>query len=105
MFPDGPDSINFQPAGSSFVRNKGEQLIVRCISSCYPGCSYTWTKHGQSGTLSTTEILSISNIQTSHAGSYTCTVGNTYTGITTTKTATVILNVRCMYHMVKYLFL
>ena len=99
IFSDGPDSVSLNPAGPSFVNNKGEQLSVRCISSCYPGCSFTWTKQGQSGTVTTSDTLYLSNIQISHAGSYICTVTNTYNGVATPKTKTVTLNVRCKYGM------
>ena len=97
IFSDGPDSVSFNTAGPSFVKNKGEELTVRCESTCYPGCSYTWTKQGQTGTVTTIDTLYLSSIQTRHAGNYTCTVRNTYVGITDTKTKTVTLNVRCKF--------
>ena len=96
---DGPDSVSLNPAGPSFDKNKGEQLTVRCISSCYPSCSFTWKKQGQSRTLSTTDTLYLSNIQTSHAGSYICTVTNTYNVVAIPKTKTATLNVRCKFCM------
>ena len=99
LFSDGPESVSFNTAVTSFVKNEGDQLTVHCLSSCFPSCSYNWTKQDQSGTVSTTKTLYFSNLEKRHAGSYTCTVTNQFSIINATKSITASLSVRCKYDM------
>ena len=100
--PRGPDSVSFSPVGPSFVKNKDDQLTIRCVSNCTPSCSYTWTRQVQNENtpLSHTDTLSFNRILPSDAGRYKCTVRNTHVGITVTKSKTMVLIVKGKDYMI-----
>ena len=91
---DGPRAVSFNPAGPIYTKNQNETLSVRCVSDCYPGCSYSWSYPTGAG--SSTDTLYIGSLQRNNIGNYTCTARNTYPGIIGAATETIAINVRCM---------
>ena len=56
--------------------NQGEQLQLNCMSEGGPVLEYTWLFSGDIIDNANTSTLTINNVNTSHAGDYTCNVTN-----------------------------
>ena len=56
--------------------NQGEQLQLNCMSEGGPVLEYTWLLSGDIIDNANTSTLTINNVNTSHAGDYTCNVTN-----------------------------
>ena len=56
--------------------NQGEQLQLNCSSDGGPGLEYTWILSGNIIANANTNTLIIDNVNTTHAGDYTCNVTN-----------------------------
>ena len=56
--------------------NQGEQLQLNCSSEGAPLLEYTWIFSGDIIPNVNTSTLTISNVNTTHAGDYTCNVTN-----------------------------
>ena len=56
--------------------NRGEELQLNCSSEGGPELEYTWLFSGDMIPNANTDILVIDNVNTSHAGDYTCNVTN-----------------------------
>ena len=56
--------------------NQGEQLQLNCSSEGGPILEYTWLLSGDIIPNANTDILTIDNVNTIHAGDYTCNVTN-----------------------------
>ena len=96
---DGPDTVSVTPNHSTHVVNDGEVLDdITCTAECVPSCTYEWKKNGTES-FSTERTLSLGQLTRSDSGLYTCSVGNSDTGIQVTKNIDVTVNVRCKYIM------
>ena len=58
------------------VYNQGEQLQLNCSSEGGPMLEYTWYFSGDIIPNANTSTLTINNVNTTHAGDYTCSVTN-----------------------------
>ena len=56
--------------------NEGEQLQLNCSSEGGPVLEYTWIFSGNLIPNAKTSTLTINNVNTTHAGDYTCNVTN-----------------------------
>ena len=56
--------------------NQGEQLQLNCSSEGGPVLEYTWLLSGDMIPNANTSTLIIDNVNTTHAGDYTCNVTN-----------------------------
>ena len=56
--------------------NRGEQLQLNCSSEDGPVLEYTWIFSGNIIPNANTSTLTINNVNTTHAGDYTCNVTN-----------------------------
>ena len=56
--------------------NQGQQLQLNCSSEGGPVLNYTWTFSGDTIPNANTDTLIINNVNTTHAGDYTCNVTN-----------------------------
>ena len=56
--------------------NEGEQLQLNCSSEGGPVLEYTWLLSGNIIPNAKTGTLTINNVNTTHAGDYTCNVTN-----------------------------
>ena len=56
--------------------NRGEQLQLNCLSEGGPVLEYTWLFSGNIIPNANTSTLTINNVNTTHAGDYTCNVTN-----------------------------
>ena len=56
--------------------NQGEQLQLNCSPGDGPILEYTWLLSGDIIPNANTSTLTIDNVNTSHAGDYTCNVTN-----------------------------
>ena len=56
--------------------NQGEQLQLNCLSEGGPELEYTWLISGNTIPNVNTSTLTIDNLNTTHAGDYTCNVTN-----------------------------
>ena len=56
--------------------NQGEQLQLNCSSEGGPVLEYTWIFSGNTIPNANTSTLTINNVNTTHAGDYTCNVTN-----------------------------
>ena len=56
--------------------NEGEQLQLNCSSEGGPVLEYTWIFSGDLIPNAKTSTLTINNVNTTHAGDYTCNVTN-----------------------------
>ncbi|XP_055958991.1 hemicentin-1 isoform X6 [Patella vulgata] len=71
----GPENIRFTPTSSSITVIENESRNVICSADCNPQCNINW--YTGSTIISSTELLSLNNIQRQQAGNYTCQVTNT----------------------------
>ena len=55
---------------------RGEELQLNCSSEGGPVLEYTWLFSGDTIPNANTDILTIDNVNTTHAGDYTCNVTN-----------------------------
>ena len=59
------------------LHNQGEQLQLNCLSGGGPVLEYIWLFSGDIiPNVNTTDTLTIDNVNTTHAGDYTCNVTN-----------------------------
>ena len=56
--------------------NRGEQLQLNCSSGGGPVLEYTWIFSGDIIPNANTSTFNINNVNTTHAGDYTCNVTN-----------------------------
>ena len=56
--------------------NQGEQLQLNCSSEGGPELEYSWLLSGDIIPNANTNILTIDDVNTNHAGDYTCNVTN-----------------------------
>ena len=56
--------------------NQGEQLQLNCLSEGGPVLEYAWLLLGDTILNANTNTLTIDNVNTTHAGDYTCNVTN-----------------------------
>lgn len=56
--------------------NQGEQLQLNCLTEGGPVLEYTWLFSGDVIPNANTDTLTIDNVDTTHAGDYTCNVTN-----------------------------
>ena len=56
--------------------NQGEQLQLNCLSEGGPILEYGWLLSGSIIPNANTDTLTIDNVNTTHAGDYTCNVTN-----------------------------
>ena len=56
--------------------DRGEQLQLNCLSEGGPVLEYTWIFSGDTIPNANTSTLTIDNVNTTHAGDYTCNVTN-----------------------------
>ena len=56
--------------------NRAEQLQLNCLSEGGPVLEYTWLLSGDTIPNANTSTLTINNVNTTHAGDYTCNVTN-----------------------------
>ena len=56
--------------------NEGEQLQLNCSSEGGPVLEYTWLFSGDTIPDANNSTLTIDNVNTTHAGDYTCNVTN-----------------------------
>ena len=56
--------------------NQGEQLQLNCLSEGGPVLEYSWLLSGNTIPNINTSTLIIDNLNTTHAGDYTCNVTN-----------------------------
>ena len=56
--------------------SQGEQLQLNCLSEGGPVLEYTWLFSGDIIPNANTSTLIINNVNTTHAGDYTCNVTN-----------------------------
>ncbi|XP_060602041.1 carcinoembryonic antigen-related cell adhesion molecule 5-like [Ruditapes philippinarum] len=91
----GPDNVAFSPSDTSYEKDENESLNqVTCSASCYPTCSFTWTKTETGRIVSNSALLNLGRLQSSDAGTYRCTATRTG-GEPQSKDLTV--NVICKY--------
>ncbi|XP_065070051.1 receptor-type tyrosine-protein phosphatase S-like isoform X2 [Rhopilema esculentum] len=69
------DAIAFNTSSTSIVLNETSSFFVECTANSNPTAAYSWTN--KAGTVvSSTSVLSISSVNRSQNGSYTCTATN-----------------------------
>ena len=56
--------------------NRGEQLQLNCLSEGGPVLEYTWIFSDNTIPNANTSTLTINNVNTTHAGDYTCNITN-----------------------------
>ena len=56
--------------------DQGEQLQLNCLSEGGPELEYTWLPSGNIIPNTNSSTLTIDNVNTTHAGDYTCNVTN-----------------------------
>ena len=56
--------------------SRGEQLQLNCLSEGGPILEFTWLLSGDVIPNANTSTLTIDNVNTTHAGDYTCNVTN-----------------------------
>ncbi|XP_041379618.1 V-set and immunoglobulin domain-containing protein 10-like 2, partial [Gigantopelta aegis] len=71
----GPDSVTFSPPPPGDV-TEGRDLTVNCSADCNPPCNYSWTLGTQQ--ISSSSLLTLTYINRTQAGVYTCTANNTF---------------------------
>ncbi|XP_041346725.1 carcinoembryonic antigen-related cell adhesion molecule 5-like [Gigantopelta aegis] len=83
----GPGSSLHVNTSSSVYVNEMDDVAVSCAADCFLRCDYTWIFNGK--TISNTSILSVSGINRTQTGVYTCTAVNPDTGQTANTTVDV----------------
>ena len=58
------------------LHNQGERLQLSCLSKGGPVLEYSWIFSGDTIPFANTISLTIDNLNTTHAGDYTCNVTN-----------------------------
>ncbi|XP_041372832.1 carcinoembryonic antigen-related cell adhesion molecule 1-like [Gigantopelta aegis] len=71
---DGPGSTVRVNAPSALIPEEGSDVAVSCAADCFLRCDFTWTFNDK--TISNSSILSISGINRTQNGTYTCTALN-----------------------------
>ncbi|XP_052804612.1 hemicentin-2-like [Mya arenaria] len=71
----GPDSVSLSPSTANYTVTERDNLAaITCSTTCYPACTYTWSRSEVN--ISSTAKLILSEIERSEAGSYICTARN-----------------------------
>ncbi|XP_060553988.1 carcinoembryonic antigen-related cell adhesion molecule 5-like [Ruditapes philippinarum] len=74
----GPDNVVFSPSNTSYEKDENESLNqVTCTATCYPTCSFTWTKTETGRVVSNSALLNLGSLQSSDVGTYRCTATRT----------------------------
>ncbi|WAR04386.1 HMCN2-like protein [Mya arenaria] len=72
---NGPDSVSLSPSTANYTVTERDNLAaITCSTTCYPACTYTWSRSEVN--ISSTAKLILSEIERSEAGSYICTARN-----------------------------
>ena len=86
QYLDGPNSISFSPAQTSFTVTEGSQLDVQCMADCHPNCTYRWYysyshSHGShsQGVWIDSPRFHMRHADFYEAGTYTCKASNPQT--------------------------
>ena len=88
-----PPEVSMLPNFNPYIVEVGDTKTLSCsVTDANPSVSsYTWSDKGTGSTAS----ISLSNIQTSHGGTYTCVANNGITGAAAPVSKTV--QVQCEY--------
>ncbi|XP_052804288.1 hemicentin-1-like isoform X2 [Mya arenaria] len=71
----GPDNASLSPSTTSYAVTEGNNIgAITCSATCYPACTYTWSRSGS--TVSSTATLNLGQADRGEAGSYVCTARN-----------------------------
>ncbi|WAR06474.1 HMCN2-like protein, partial [Mya arenaria] len=72
---NGPDNASLSPSTTSYAVTEGNNIgAITCSATCYPACTYTWSRSGS--TVSSTATLNLGQADRGEAGSYVCTARN-----------------------------
>ncbi|XP_060572499.1 hemicentin-1-like [Ruditapes philippinarum] len=71
----GPDSAVLSKTSPHTVTEGDTNKKIECISECYPGCSYKWTK--RSSAITSEHVLQLNTVLRENAGHYKCISTNT----------------------------
>ncbi|WAR06240.1 HMCN2-like protein [Mya arenaria] len=72
---DGPDNVSLSPATANYTVTEGNNLAaITCSATCYPACTYKWSR--SKVIVSSTSTLVLSKIERRKDGSYICTARN-----------------------------
>ncbi|XP_056681334.1 carcinoembryonic antigen-related cell adhesion molecule 5-like isoform X3 [Monodelphis domestica] len=88
-----PLNVTYGPDIATIVRSPdvyptGANITLSCVADSNPPAQFTWLQNGQSvSNLATFSVIASLN----HAGTYTCTASNSFTGMTRTATKNIII--------------
>uniref|UniRef100_M9MMJ0 Ig-like domain-containing protein n=1 Tax=Monodelphis domestica TaxID=13616 RepID=M9MMJ0_MONDO len=88
-----PLNVTYGPDIATIVRSPdvyptGVNITLSCVADSNPPAQFTWLQNGQS--VSNSAIFSVIS-SLNHAGTYTCTASNSFTGMTRTATKNIII--------------
>ncbi|XP_052804966.1 neural cell adhesion molecule 1-like isoform X2 [Mya arenaria] len=67
--------VSLSPSTTSYTVTEGDNIAaIICSATCYPACTYTWSRSGSR--VSSTATLYLGQIERREAGSYICTARN-----------------------------
>lgn len=69
------------PNKGDYLEGLDTSITLNCITDGNPKPSYTWYKDNEIEAISTSHILTMTNLSTSNSGLYTCVVSNNINNI------------------------
>lgn len=86
-------TVTKHPDKQNYVVGEDTSLTLSCTSDGNPTPVYRWYKNNHDDNISTDENFTLSNINTTDKGQYTCNVSNTINGLTYTEVTTIEVNI------------
>ncbi|XP_063446590.1 uncharacterized protein LOC134726123 [Mytilus trossulus] len=86
-------SVTKHPDKQNYIVGEDSSITFSCTGDGNPKPIYHWYKDNHDDLISTAENFTLSNINISDRGLYTCNVSNTINGITYTEGATIEVNI------------
>ncbi|VDI77719.1 Hypothetical predicted protein [Mytilus galloprovincialis] len=86
-------TVTKHPDKQKYIVGEDTSLTLSCTSDGNPAPVYRWYKYNLDDNISTDENFTLSNINTTDKGLYTCNVSNTINGLTFTEVTTIEVNI------------